>query len=113
MKKIVVTGATGNIGSGVVAGLLAKKAPVTAFVRNEAKGASLGAPLVFGTFEDKASLVKGFEGADTVVMITAPNAKADEQTLNAIAAAKDAKVRKVVRISALKAAPDGPTDNTR
>jgi uncharacterized protein YbjT (DUF2867 family) len=115
-KSVVVTGATGNIGRGVVEGLISKKTPVVALVRNASKGAALeviGARTAIGSFEDRASLVKAFTGADTLVLITAANARADEQTMSAIAAAKAANVRKIVRISALKADPNGPTDNTR
>src|SRR6188472_1187685 len=96
-KNIVVTGATGTIGRRVVEGLLEKRALVTAMVRDASKGAPLeakGARIAIGSFEDRASLVSAFSGADTVVLITAANARADEQTLSAIAAAKDAKVRK-------------------
>lgn len=110
-KNIVVTGATGTIGRRVVSGLLATH-PVTALVRDPAK-APAGTTVAVGSFEDRASLERAFAGADTVVLITAANAHAAEQTLTAIAAAKTAKVRKVVRISALKADPAGPTDNTR
>jgi uncharacterized protein YbjT (DUF2867 family) len=114
--SIVVTGATGTIGRGVVEGLIAKKTPVVALLRNASKGASLeaiGGRIAIGSFEDHASLAKAFTGADTLVLITAANARADEQTMSAIAAAKAANVRKIVRISALKADPNGPTDNTR
>lgn len=115
-KNIVVTGATGTIGRRVVQGLGAAKAPVVALVRDAAKAQALeaeGAKLAVGTFEDQASLARAFEGADTVVSITAANANAIEQTLASIETAKKAGVRKIVRISALKAAVDGPTDNTR
>ena len=114
--SIVVTGATGTIGRRVVEGLIAKKAPIIALLRNASKGAPLetiGARIAIGSFDDQASLVKAFTGADTLVLITAANARADEQTMSAIAAAKTANVRKIVRISALKADPNGPTDNTR
>ncbi|NVB78828.1 MAG: NAD(P)H-binding protein [Kofleriaceae bacterium] len=111
-KQIVVTGATGTIGRRVVEGLLAKQVPVVALVRDAAK-APQGTRAAVGTFEDRGSLERAFAGADTVVLITAANANAAEQTLAAIDAAKAANVRKIVRISALKAAPDGPTDNTR
>jgi uncharacterized protein YbjT (DUF2867 family) len=114
-KTIVVTGATGTIGRRVVEGLLAKQLPVTGLVRDVRKGDALpaGTTAAVGTFEDRASLERAFAGADVVVLITAANAHAAEQTLTAIAAAKAAKVRKIVRISALKADAAGPTDNTR
>jgi uncharacterized protein YbjT (DUF2867 family) len=115
-RSIVVTGATGTIGRRVVEGLVVQRAPVVALVRNASKGAPLaaiGAGISVAAFEDRASLAQAFTGADTVVLITAANARADEQTLSAIAAAKQAGVRKIVRLSALKADPNGPTDNTR
>jgi uncharacterized protein YbjT (DUF2867 family) len=115
-KNIVVTGATGTIGRRVVEGLIAKGAPVVALTRDASKAGPLqatGATTALGSFEDRASLVKAFAGADTVILITAANAHADEQTMSAITAAQSANVRKIVRISAVKADPNGPTDNTR
>jgi uncharacterized protein YbjT (DUF2867 family) len=115
-KHIVVTGATGTIGRRVVEGLVANGASVTGLTHSADKtGAieALGAKAAVGSFEDAASLERAFAGADTLVLITAAGATAAEQTLTAIDAAKRAKVRKIVRISALKAAVDGPTDNTR
>jgi NAD(P)H dehydrogenase (quinone) len=115
-NAIVVTGATGTIGRRTVEGLIARKAPVAALLRDAAKGAPLaaiGARIVVGSFDEPDTLVSAFAGADTVVLITASNAHAEEQAKRAIAAARSAKVRKVVRISALKADSNGPTDNTR
>src|SRR5262245_55213387 len=115
-KNIIVTGASGTIGRGVVQGLVARSAPVVALVHTLSKAApleALGARTVAGSFEDRASLAKAFAGADTVVLITAANAQAAEQTIGAIEAAQRAGVRKIVRLSALKAGLDGPTDNTR
>jgi uncharacterized protein YbjT (DUF2867 family) len=115
-NTIVVTGATGTIGRRVVDGLLAERRPVVALVHSPAKAApleALGARTVLGSFEDSASLDRAFTGADTVVLISAANPHATEQTTTAIDIAKRSNVRKIVRISALKAALDGPTDNTR
>lgn len=116
MGTIVVTGATGSIGSRVVSTLAGSKEDVVAFVRDRDKARALesaGARLRAGSFEDEASLRAAFSGADSVVLITPPNARATEQTLAALAAAKASGVRKIVRVSALKASVDGPTDNTR
>ncbi|MBX3191830.1 MAG: NAD(P)H-binding protein [Labilithrix sp.] len=114
--NIVVTGATGNIGRRVTTELASKGVSVVALARDSAKGAPLeaaGARVAVGSFEDAASLERAFSGADTLVLITAANAHADAQTSRALAAAKSAGVRKIVRVSALKADADGPTDNTR
>jgi uncharacterized protein YbjT (DUF2867 family) len=116
MSKIIVTGATGTIGSRVVERLVAEKRDVVAVVRDAAKAkamAAAGADLREATFEDPASLRRAFEGADVVVLITPANAHGREQGEAAITAARDANVRKIVRISALKADTNGPTENTR
>src|SRR5690606_17657949 len=115
-KDILITGATGTIGRRVVEGLVAKGAPVAALVRDAAKAAAMeaaGARSHVGTFEDGASLERAFATVDTVVLITPPSAGASEPATAATAAAKRAGARKIVRSSALKADPSGPTDNTR
>lgn len=115
-KTIVVTGATGTIGSRAVELLLAQKATVTALVHSPDKAAALeklGAGTAVGDFADRGSLERAFAGADTVVLITPPGPTAYDQTVTAIEAAKASSVRKIVRVSALKADVDGPTDNTR
>ena len=115
-KKIVVTGATGNIGSRVVLELASRhQARVTAFVRDPAKAANLaaaGATLSRGSFEDEVSMREAFADADTLVLITS-GAHFVEQVRGALAVARAAGARKLVRVSSLKAAVDGPTDATR
>ena len=115
--KVLVTGATGNIGSQLVQRLTAHdELAVRVLVRDEKKAAPLkeaGAELVAGTFEDAGAVRAAVNGVDTVVLITAPNANASDQASAVLAAAKEAGVRKIVRISALKADVNGPTDNTR
>lgn len=114
---ILVTGATGTIGSEILT-LLAteRKAPVRALVHTAAKMADVrarGAEPHLGAFEDPASLGAAMRGADTLILITSANPHAAEQASNAVDAAVEAGVRKIVRISAIKANPNGPTDNTR
>lgn len=69
-----MTGATGNTGSGVVAGLLARGTRVRALVRSEAKGEGLksqGAEVALGDLEDSATLSEGlFEGVTAVYFCT-------------------------------------------
>ena len=115
-KPILVTGATGNIGGSLVRQLSADGHATRAFVRDPAKASDLakaGAGLAVGTFEERETLDAAVAGVDTMVLITAANENAAEQASAAVAAAKAGGVRKLIRLSAIKASPDGPTDNTR
>jgi uncharacterized protein YbjT (DUF2867 family) len=114
---ILVTGATGTTGSEILT-LLAteRKAPVRALVHTAAKMAYVatrGAEPHLGAFEDPASLRAAMRGADTLILITSANPHAAEQASSAVDAAVEAGMRRIVRISAIKADPNGPTDNTR
>jgi uncharacterized protein YbjT (DUF2867 family) len=116
-KTVLVTGATGNIG-GQLVGRLAVNSDydVRVFARDAAKAEPLkqaGADISVGTFEAADTIASAIQGIDTVVLITAPNPDASVQAQAVLDAAKRAGVRKIVRISALNADPNGPTDNTR
>lgn len=71
MKSVTLTGATGFIGSHFAEALLASGVKLTVFVRRlNALTAALsdkGARVSLGSFEDRASLREGLEGADTVI----------------------------------------------
>ncbi|HET6765308.1 MAG TPA: SDR family oxidoreductase [Longimicrobiaceae bacterium] len=108
---IVVTGATGKIGSELVRLLRERGQGVRAIVRSAEKGAelaALGAELAVGDLGDAASLRAAFAGGDKLFLL-AP-AGPDQVALqhNAIQAAKQAGIRHVVKVSALGAAPDSP-----
>ncbi|NNF66765.1 MAG: SDR family oxidoreductase [Gammaproteobacteria bacterium] len=117
MKTILVGGATGNIGSLLVPQLLeAPNVLVRALVRDAAKAKPLadnGAHLYTGAFDEPKSLNTAMHDADTVVLIAPPGPDCVKQNASLIAAAKRAGVRKIVRISAIKSAEDGRTENTR
>jgi len=113
-RKITVTGATGNIGQLVVPALLESGAEVTALVRDPKKADGLisqGVTVIDGEFTDTEALQKIVEGADAILMIAPPNPDAVKQMSGLITAAKNAGNPFVVRISAIKAAADAPTDN--
>jgi uncharacterized protein YbjT (DUF2867 family) len=112
--RIVVTGATGTIGSRAVKLLAERGANVTVVVRDPKKAEGLGArSVVVASFDDPEALRRAFEQADTLVAITPSGAGGFEQAMSLFEAARASGVRKVVRVSALKADPEGPTDNTR
>jgi len=66
---------------------------------------------VEGDFDDREKLGSNLEGADSVLAITPPNSNAVEQGTNILQAAKDASVSFYLRMSAIGAAADAPTDN--
>jgi NAD(P)H dehydrogenase (quinone) len=71
---ILVTGATGQLGTAVIHSLL-KKTPaagVAGLARDEAKGAALkaqGVDLRVGDYDDAASLERAMQGIDKVLLI--------------------------------------------
>ena len=113
-RKVTVTGATGNIGQLVVPALLAGGAEVTAFVRDSKKAEGLksqGVTVVNGQYTDAAAVQTAFAGADAILMIAPPNPDAAKQMSALITAAKKSGSPHVVRMSAIKAAADAPTEN--
>ncbi len=116
-NNILVTGATGSIGGQLVQYLAAKSGvTVRAFVRDETKAeplAKTGAELAVGEFDDRKSIRAAMQNIDTVVLIAPAGPAAVDQNSNILKISKESSVRKVVRISAIKASADGPTENTR
>lgn len=116
-KNILVTGATGSIGAQLLTYLAGKDDVMArAFVRDEIKAeplAKAGVELAIGTFDDRESLRAAMKNIDTVVLIAPAGPAAVGQNSNVIKIAKESSVSKVVRLSAIKASVDGPTENTR
>jgi len=71
---ILVTGATGNVGSEIARQLIAKKKPFRIYVRDAAKAADMIGPdgyeVALGDFDDAAAFNKALEGVDAVYMVT-------------------------------------------
>ena len=116
--KILVTGATGNVSSGLIVELTAKGASVRALVRDATKTQGLRdqcVEVVIGDFDKAETLDAAFSGVDKVFLLTAPNPAQVTQARNGIAAAKRAGVPHIVRMSAgaFKIAPDSPPRVTR
>jgi uncharacterized protein YbjT (DUF2867 family) len=115
--SILVTGATGTIGIEILR--LFSQNPQTnikALVRDTEKAelvSAYGAEPVIGAFEDQHALVAALQGVATVILITPANPHAEEHASQVIGAAVKANAQKIVRISAVKADPSGPTNNTR
>ena len=95
---ILITGATGQLGTIVIQNLLKKTSPdqIAAFVRDASKASALkesGVTLRLGDYDDTASLDKAMQGIDKVLLIAATDEeKRVQQHQNVINAAKKAGV---------------------
>jgi uncharacterized protein YbjT (DUF2867 family) len=100
---ILVTGATGTVGSDVVRLLAEAKTPVRAMTRDPGKAkVPAGVEVVKGDFDDVASLEAATKGA-TKMFLLALGPKLFEMEARALAAAKKNGVKHVVKISTLGA----------
>ena len=102
-EKILVTGATGNVGSLIIPILTNLGADVRALTRDESKAQGLrdaGADIFVGDLEQPETLDAAFWGVDKVFLITPPNANQVVQAENGIHAAKRAGSPFVLRLSA-------------
>jgi uncharacterized protein YbjT (DUF2867 family) len=107
MTRILVTGATGNVGATVVRALQDRGADVRAFVRDpRAAAAKLGdVELVTGDLDDPASVRRALEGVDRVYVSAADGPSKVAQETAVIDLAAEAGVERIVRLSAMHADP--------
>lgn len=121
MDTVLVTGATGNVGAKVVAELRRRGLPVRAFVRDAAKAAALfgdgdgngngnggGVELVVGDFADAASVRRAVAGVDGVFLACSNLPQQVAYETGVIDAAREAGVRRLVKLSALGAEVGSP-----
>lgn len=108
---ILVTAATGNVGSQVVRALNERGASVRAFVRDPDKARSLfgeGVELAVGDFADLASLWAALEDVRVMLLSCADDPRRVEWETNAITSAAAAGVSRVVKLSTVGAEPGAP-----
>jgi uncharacterized protein YbjT (DUF2867 family) len=105
MNKILVTGATGNVGTHLVRELQTRRAPVRAFVRDrDAAIAKLGdVELTIGDFADPAALRRALVGVDRVFLTSADGPQKVAYETAVIDAAAAAGVQLIVKLSAIGA----------
>jgi len=98
---ILVTGATGTIGSHVVRLLAGRDVPFRAMTRHPS-GVPGG---IFGDFDDPASLLAAADGVESLFLLTSggSNTPAHDQAM--LNAAKRSGVRKVVKLSVIDIGP--------
>ncbi|MBA2713656.1 MAG: NAD(P)H-binding protein, partial [Rubrobacteraceae bacterium] len=103
MTKMLVTGATGNVGSQVIRELLERDVPVRAFVRDPNKASAMlgeGVELAVGDYGDPESVRRALEGVDAIFLACANQARQVEYETRVIDAAKEMGVRRIVKLSA-------------
>jgi len=111
---ILITGATGNIGSALLEQYRAKGAPsggVRALTRGADKVAELragGVEAAIGDFDHPDTLPAALEGVDAALLNSGGDPRQAEGQNAFIDAAKRAGVRRIVKISALGASADSP-----
>jgi uncharacterized protein YbjT (DUF2867 family) len=113
---ILVTGATGTIGSHVFRRLTAAGERPRAFVRDpEAARARLGARLDYavGDLERPETVEAGLAGVDSVFLLTRQSNRQPEQERNVIAAAVRSGVRRIVKLSVFRPADRSPLQIAR
>jgi uncharacterized protein YbjT (DUF2867 family) len=117
MERVLVTGATGKIGSFLVPRLATQnKINVRVFGRSiESLSAFKAQKVEFarGTFERAAQVRSAVRDVDTIVLITSANPNAARQVESVLQAALEMRVRKIIRVSVFKATTDGPTFVTK
>jgi uncharacterized protein YbjT (DUF2867 family) len=107
---ILVTGATGTVGSAVVRELAAAGVPVTAAVRNLAAALPAGVAAAEWDYERPETFGPTLAGVETLFLLTPPlHPREAEFGKQAIAAAKEAGVQRIVRLSALGVEPGQPS----
>jgi uncharacterized protein YbjT (DUF2867 family) len=103
MTAVLVTGATGNVGSAVVAELTRRRAGVRAFVRDAAAARALlgdDVELAVGELGDGESVARALDGVDRVFLACGNVPGQVEYETGVVDAAARAGVRRIVKLSA-------------
>ena len=115
--KILVTGATGNVGSAVLGNLGTTEVNLRTLAHDEAKAQSLkdrGVEAVVGDFLEPETLIPALQGVSTVLLITPIHPEQVTQASNVIKAAKESgNDPRIVRLSVHQASHEAPSRNSR
>ncbi len=108
MSKIIVTGASGHLGTAAIRHLLdlgVQAGDIVGVVRDTAKGAALaelGVELRIGDYDDAASLPAAFEGGEKLLFVSASsmdNTLRIRQHATVVEAARNAGIKQIVYTS--------------
>ena len=115
--KILITGATGNVGSAVLDNLGTTDLNLRALAHDESKAQSLrnrGVEAVVGDFLEPETLVPALERVSTVFLLTPIHPEQVLQASNVIKAAKESgNDPRLVRLSVHQASHEAPARNSR
>lgn len=115
-RTLLITGATGTVSSALIEALADSDFELRALVRDPGKAGRLrefGAQVSIGDLDDARSLPAAFDGVEDLWLLPSNGPRASENSMNAVWAARQAGVRRVVRLSAVGAAYDAPTRSGR
>lgn len=109
---ILITGATGNIGTELTKLLSAQKVPFRAMVRSIEEANTLaalgGAELIAGDFNDEETVASALKDAERAFLLTNSSEQAETQQSTFVGAARRAGVKHVVKLSQWAADPNSP-----
>ena len=108
---ILITGANGNVGTMVIKKLAEGKHPVRAFVRNRTQAREItlpGVEIVEGDFTKPKTFARALDGVERLFLLVPSSADAEQQQCNFVDAAKNGKVKHIVKLSQLGASTSAP-----
>jgi uncharacterized protein YbjT (DUF2867 family) len=109
---ILVTGASGNVGTELARILTARAIPFRALVRSPEAAQKIdalaGAELVAGDFNDSATIARALAGVDRAFLLTPSSERAEAQQTAFVDVARQQGVRHVVKLSQWAADPGSP-----
>ena len=117
-NKILITGATGNIGAALLKALSTEKANLRLLVRNEEsdnakKLIEQGYEVAIGDFSNIPSLLNAMKEIETLYLLVPSAPNMDELSNNAVNAAKQSGVKHIVKQSVLGADMNAMVDIPR